>query len=118
MHLIGTWGYAGPNRSNSQPQSVARFPGGWNPGGNQAMEQAVDLAENTMSESGNVAGAAEEQAAELDEVSQRAQELTRYAQYLGDGLGNFETEEEHEFVFQSGSESAKSDAGDAEEPAE
>jgi len=66
------------------------------------IEQAADLAEATMSESENVAGAAEEQAAELNEVSSRAEELTRYAQYLGDGLGNFETEEEHEFVFQTG----------------
>ena len=82
------------------------------------IEQAADLAENTMSESENVAGAAEEQAAELNEVSSRAQELTRYAQYLGDGLGNFETEEEHEFVFQTGSGSSNSDAGDAEEAAE
>ncbi|MFB6139083.1 MAG: HAMP domain-containing protein [Halosimplex sp.] len=66
------------------------------------IDEAADLAEGTMSESENVAGAAEEQAAELNEVSSRAEELTRYAQYLGDGLGNFETEEEHEFVFQTG----------------
>jgi methyl-accepting chemotaxis protein len=64
--------------------------------------QAVDLGEETMAESENVAGAAEEQAAELNEVSSRAEELVRYAQYLGDGLSNFETEEEHEFVFQTG----------------
>ncbi|MFC7142739.1 HAMP domain-containing protein [Halosimplex aquaticum] len=66
------------------------------------IEEAADLAEDTMSESENVAGAAEEQAAELNEVSSRAEELVRYAQYLGDGLNNFETEEEHEFVFQTG----------------
>ncbi|WP_436929003.1 HAMP domain-containing protein [Halosimplex halobium] len=86
------------------------------------IEQAADLAEDTMSESENVAGAAEEQAAELNEVSSRAEELTRYAQYLGDGLGNFETEEEHEFVFQTGAGSpgpgGPEDAGDADEPAE
>jgi len=64
--------------------------------------EAVDLGEQTMAESENVAGAAEEQAAELNEVSSRAEELVRYAQYLGDGLSNFETEEEHEFVFQTG----------------
>jgi len=64
--------------------------------------QAVELGEETMAESENVAGAAEEQAAELNEVSSRAEELVRYAQYLGDGLSNFETEEEHEFVFQTG----------------
>ena len=66
------------------------------------LDTAVDLGEETMAESENVAGAAEEQAAELNEVSSRAEELVRYAQYLGDGLGNFETEEEHEFVFQTG----------------
>jgi methyl-accepting chemotaxis protein len=64
--------------------------------------EAVELGEETMAESENVAGAAEEQAAELNEVSSRAEELVRYAQYLGDGLSNFETEEEHEFVFQTG----------------
>jgi len=64
--------------------------------------EAVELGEETMAESENVAGAAEEQAAELNEVSSRAEELVRYAQYLGDGLSNFETEEKHEFVFQTG----------------
>jgi len=68
----------------------------------EMLGEAVDLGEETMAESENVAGAAEEQAAELNEVSSRAEELVRYAQYLGDGLSNFETEEEHEFVFQTG----------------
>jgi methyl-accepting chemotaxis protein len=76
------------------------------------IDEAADLAEDTMSESENVAGAAEEQAAELNEVSSRAEELTRYAQYLGDGLGNFETEEEHEFVFQTGAGSPGPGDGD------
>ncbi|WP_123537290.1 PDC sensor domain-containing protein [Halosimplex salinum] len=78
-----------------------------------ALNTAVDLGEETMAESENVAGAAEEQAAELNEVSSRAEELVRYAQYLGDGLGNFETEEEHEFVFQTG---AGGPGGDGPEP--
>ena len=68
----------------------------------EVVDQAVELGEETMAESENVAGAAEEQAAELNEVSAGAEELVRYAQYLGDGLSNFETEEEHEFVFQTG----------------
>ena len=68
----------------------------------EVVDQAVELGEETMAESENVAGAAEEQAAELNEVSAHAEELVRYAQYLGDGLSNFETEEEHEFVFQTG----------------
>lgn len=66
------------------------------------IETAADLGEETMSQSEQVAGSAEEQAAELNEVSTRAEELVRYAQYLGDGLGNFDTEAEHEFVFQTG----------------
>ena len=82
------------------------------------IEQAADLAENTMSESENVAGAAEEQAAELNGVSARAEELTRYAQYLGDGLGNFETENEHEFVFQTGAGSSTAETADGDEPAD
>ncbi|WP_436910833.1 HAMP domain-containing protein [Halosimplex marinum] len=83
------------------------------------IDEAADLAEDTMSESENVAGAAEEQAAELNEVSSRAEELTRYAQYLGDGLGNFETEEEHEFVFQTGAGSpGPGGPDDADEPTE
>jgi len=76
------------------------------------IDEAADLAEDTMSESENVAGAAEEQAAELNEVSSRAEELTRYAEYLGDGLNNFDTEEEHEFVFQTGAGSAGPESAD------
>ncbi|WP_436924454.1 HAMP domain-containing protein [Halosimplex amylolyticum] len=82
------------------------------------IDEAADLAEDTMSESENVAGAAEEQAAELNEVSSRAEELVRYAQYLGDGLNNFETEEEHEFVFQTGAGGTGPGVDDADEPAD
>jgi len=78
--------------------------------------QAVELGEETMAESENVAGAAEEQAAELNEVSSRAEELVRYAQYLGDGLSNFETEEEHEFVFQTGAGSTGPAGDEVAEP--
>lgn len=62
----------------------------------------ADLSEGTMAESEHVAGAAEEQAAELNEVSERANDLQRYAQPLRDILGRFETEAEHEFVFSVG----------------
>jgi hypothetical protein len=55
-----------------------------------------------MAESETVAGAAEEQAAELNEVSSRAEKPKRYAQPLGDILNRFETEAEHEFVFSGG----------------
>jgi len=66
------------------------------------IEKAADLGEEMMTESETVAGAAEEQAAELNDVKARSEELTRYAKYLGDGLGNFQTDQEHEFVFQTG----------------
>ena len=62
----------------------------------------AELSEETMAESQHVAGAAEEQAAELNEVSERANDLQRYAQPLRDILGRFETEAEHEFVFSVG----------------
>ncbi|PSP31527.1 HAMP domain-containing protein [Halobacteriales archaeon QH_10_67_22] len=68
----------------------------------ELIDDAADLSNKTMEESESVAGAAEEQAAELTDVSSRAEELTQYAQYLGEGLNNFETEQEHEFVFQTG----------------
>ncbi|CCQ34340.1 MCP domain signal transducer [Halorhabdus tiamatea SARL4B] len=62
----------------------------------------VDLAEETLEESESVAGAAEEQAAELNEVSQRADDLIRYAGPLHDVLDRFETQSEHEFYFPTG----------------
>jgi len=62
----------------------------------------TELSEETMTESEHVAGAAEEQAAELYEVSERANDLQRYAQPLRDILERFETEAEHEFVFSVG----------------
>ncbi|MFC7077749.1 PDC sensor domain-containing protein [Haloarcula halophila] len=66
------------------------------------LQDAADTSEEMMAESETVAGAAEEQAAELNEVSSRAEQLKRYAQPLGDILGRFETEAEHEFVFSGG----------------
>ena len=66
------------------------------------LEETAELSEETMAESENVAGAAEEQAAELNEVGERAHDLQRYAQPLRDILERFETEAEHEFVFSVG----------------
>ncbi|MFC7140810.1 HAMP domain-containing protein [Halosimplex aquaticum] len=66
------------------------------------VEEAAGAGETVMEESETVAGAAEEQAAELAEVSARALELKRTAQYLGEGISHFETDAEHEFVFQTG----------------
>ena len=62
----------------------------------------AELSEETMAETQHVAGAAEEQAAELNEVSERANDLQRYAQPLRDILERFQTEAEHEFVFSVG----------------
>jgi len=67
-----------------------------------AIQAAVETSEQMMPESENVAGASEEQAAELNEVSERAEKLKRYASPLGDILNRFETEAEHEFVFSGG----------------
>ena len=66
------------------------------------LNEIADLSEETQSETDNVSAAAEEQAAELNEVSERANDLQRYAQPLRDILGRFETEAEHEFVFSVG----------------
>jgi len=66
------------------------------------LDDLVELTDETMLEAEQVAGAAEEQAAELNEVSERANDLQRYAQPLRDILERFETEAEHEFVFSVG----------------
>jgi methyl-accepting chemotaxis protein len=68
------------------------------------LDEVVDLSEGTMAEAENVAGAAEEQAAELNEVSHRAEDLSRYAGPLQEVLDRFETESEHEFYFPTGPE--------------
>jgi len=68
----------------------------------EELDELTQLSEETMGESEEVAGAAEEQAAELNTVSDRANDLQRYAQPLRDILERFETEEEHEFVFSVG----------------
>lgn len=70
---------------------------------------AVKLSEKTMTESENVSGAAEEQAAELNQVSAQAEELVRYARYLQEGLANFDTAEQHEFIFKTDVTSSSSD---------
>jgi len=66
------------------------------------LNDLVEINEETMAESENVAGAAEEQAAELNEVSDRASDLTRYANPLREVLDRFDTESEHEFYFPTG----------------
>jgi methyl-accepting chemotaxis protein len=66
------------------------------------LDALTELSQETMAEAEEVAGAAEEQAAELNAVSERANDLQRYAQPLRDILERFETEAEHEFVFSVG----------------
>jgi methyl-accepting chemotaxis protein len=66
------------------------------------LDAVATLTEETMAESEEVAGAAEEQAAELNTVSERAHDLQQYTQPLRDILERFETEKEHEFVFSVG----------------
>ncbi|QSG10977.1 Methyl-accepting chemotaxis protein [Halapricum desulfuricans] len=56
------------------------------------ISEIATLSEETLAESGIVAGAAEEQAAELTEISDRARDLTQYARPLRDALDEFETE--------------------------
>ncbi|MFB6151202.1 MAG: HAMP domain-containing protein [Haloarculaceae archaeon] len=96
-----------PDRSFEDPLARVRTVG-------DLVEDAAETSDTVMAESETVAGAAEEQAAELSEVSQRALDLKRTAQYLGDGISHFETEGEHEFVFQTGAAETDSppDAGD------
>jgi methyl-accepting chemotaxis protein len=66
------------------------------------VNEVVDLTDDMMAESQQVAGAAQEQAAELNQVHERADDLQRYAEPLRDILERFETDQEHEFVFSVG----------------
>ncbi|WP_458190398.1 hypothetical protein [Haladaptatus sp. NG-WS-4] len=66
------------------------------------LDEVVELSEQTLSASKTIAGAAEEQAAELSEVSQRAEDLARYARPLRDVIERFKTESEHEFYYPIG----------------
>ena len=63
--------------------------------------EVAELSEETLAESGIVAGAAEEQAAELTEVSERARDLTRYARPLRDALEEFETDSDVDLYVDS-----------------
>jgi methyl-accepting chemotaxis protein len=80
------------------------------------LDELAELSEETMAESEEVAGAAEEQAAELNTVSDRANDLQRYAQPLRDILERFETEEEHEFVFSVGPTGGAASPSSSNEP--
>jgi methyl-accepting chemotaxis protein len=75
------------------------------------LEAAVETSDGLLTETENVAGAAEEQAAELNEVSARADRLKRYAQPLGEIVNKFDTDEEHEFVFSTGPTESPTETG-------
>jgi methyl-accepting chemotaxis protein len=77
------------------------------------INEIADLSEETQAETDNVSAAAQEQAAELNEVSERANDLQRYAQPLRDILDRFDTEAEHEFVFSVGPTGGGHSEGDA-----
>lgn len=62
----------------------------------QQVHGVATTSQKTLAESELVAGAAEEQAAELNEVSGRAEELTRNARALDDVLDTFEVDEDAE----------------------
>jgi methyl-accepting chemotaxis protein len=66
----------------------------------------LDEVTSTSDDIRNAAESASErtkqQAEELDEVSERADRLKRYAKPLGGILDRFETAAEHEFVFSGG----------------
>jgi len=56
------------------------------------VSEVASISQKTLAESELVAGAAEEQAAEINEVSQRAEELTQYARPLRSVLDEFDIE--------------------------
>ena len=66
------------------------------------LEEASGRTESIRSEAEDASATSKEQAEQLDEVSERADRLKRYAKPLGGILDRFETAAEHEFVFSGG----------------
>lgn len=66
------------------------------------LEQATSQSQSIRTEAESAAETSKQQADELDEVSERADRLKRYAKPLGGILDRFETAAEHEFVFSGG----------------
>ncbi|MFC7140760.1 HAMP domain-containing protein [Halosimplex aquaticum] len=77
----------------------------------QTVSRVAEISEQTLAETELVAGAAEEQAAELNEVTQRANDLTQYAGPLSEVLDGFETETEREFFYPNREDGRPSDEG-------
>ncbi len=70
----------------------------------ETVSDVAAISEQTLAETELVAGAAEEQAAELNEVSRRASDLTRYAGPLKEVLDGFETGTDSELPAPDGDE--------------
>ncbi|PSP82688.1 hypothetical protein BRC96_10780 [Halobacteriales archaeon QS_6_64_34] len=66
------------------------------------LEEATGQTRSIRTEAESAAETSKQQADELDEVSERADRLKRYAKPLGGILDRFETAAEHEFVFSGG----------------
>ena len=66
------------------------------------LDEAAGNTESIRAEAESASATSKEQAEQLDEVSERADRLKRYAKPLGGILDRFETAAEHEFVFSGG----------------
>jgi len=66
------------------------------------LNEAIESSGAIRAEAAGASETAQQQADELDEVSERADRLKRYAKPLGGILDRFETAAEHEFVFSGG----------------
>ncbi|WP_324665220.1 HAMP domain-containing protein [Haloarcula sediminis] len=76
------------------------------------LEDATGQSQSIRTEAESAAETSKQQADELDEVSERADRLKRYAKPLGGILDRFETAAEHEFVFSGGPSQPVQDDGD------
>jgi methyl-accepting chemotaxis protein len=74
-----------------------------------------DRTEEMLGETDTVSAAAQEQAAELNEVSETATDLQRYAEPLRGILEGFQAEQQHEFVFSVGPSGGQRSPGREEE---
>ncbi|WP_262179978.1 HAMP domain-containing protein [Haloarcula laminariae] len=76
------------------------------------LDEATGQSQSIRTEAESAGETAKQQADELDEVSERADRLKRYAKPLGGILDRFETAAEHEFVFSGGPSQPVQDDGD------
>jgi methyl-accepting chemotaxis protein len=77
------------------------------------LDEATGKSQSIRTEAESASETSKQQADELDEVSERADRLKRYAKPLGGILDRFETAAEHEFVFSGGpSQPVQNDSDD------